>query len=218
MKKLIVKAASVTTLTDARYFAARGVDWLGLSLDSSQDSNLSFAAALAIKEWVEGVKVIGEFGWADLDDIDEALGMMGLDGVQVGQFADEATLNKLSERCVLFREVVVEPGMSVADLANAIEQGATLVYATVVNLAKNGISWSDIAQGKSPISVEELTELCRQYALVLRLDTEPAELETCLRTLSPWGIEVRGGEEEKVGFKSFDELDDWFDALDEVIS
>jgi phosphoribosylanthranilate isomerase len=218
MKKTVVKAAGVTTLTDARYFAARGVDWLGLSLDSSQDDHLNVAAALAIKEWVEGVRIIGEFGWANLEEIDYAIQTMALDAVQVGHFADEEALNKLSERCVLFREVVVEPGMTAAGLSSAIEEGATLVYATVVNLAKNGISWSDLLQGNAALTIDELKELCGQYALVLRIDIEPGDLEKCLHTLNPWGIEVRGGEEEKTGFKSFDELDDWLDTLENINS
>lgn len=218
MKKTVVKAAGVTTLTDARYFAARGVDWLGLSLDSSQDDHLNVAAALAIKEWVEGVRIIGEFGWANLEEIDYAIQSLALDAVQVGPFADEEALNKLSERCVLFREVVVEPGMTAGSLSVAIEEGATLVYATVVNLAKNGISWSDLVQGNAALTIDELKELCGQYALVLRIDIEPGDLEKCLHTLNPWGIEVRGGEEEKTGFKSFDELDDWLDTLENINS
>lgn len=218
MKKTIVKAAGVTNLTDARYFAARGVDWLGLSLDTSQEDNLNIAAASAIKEWVEGVKLIGEFGWANLDEVNYAIDTLALDAVQVGPFADHDTLNKLSGRCVLFREVVVEPGMSAAALCDAIESGSALVHATVVNLAKNRISWSDLAKGNANLTVAELKELCAQFALVLRLDTKPGELEACLRELSPWGIEIRGGEEEKTGFKSFDELDDWLDALEKLNS
>jgi hypothetical protein len=44
-------------LTDARYFAAVGVDYLSLILD---DSQLSFDRWHAIRDWVEGVSLIAE--------------------------------------------------------------------------------------------------------------------------------------------------------------
>jgi len=47
----------ITNLTDARYFAAVGVDYMSLQLDESQ---LSFDKWHAIKDWVEGVALIAE--------------------------------------------------------------------------------------------------------------------------------------------------------------
>jgi hypothetical protein len=44
-------------LTDARYFAAVGVDYMSLVLD---DSQLSFDRWHAIKDWVEGVALVAE--------------------------------------------------------------------------------------------------------------------------------------------------------------
>jgi len=44
-------------LTDARYFAAVGVDYLSLVLDESQ---LSFDRWHAIRDWVEGVSLVAE--------------------------------------------------------------------------------------------------------------------------------------------------------------
>ncbi len=47
----------VAHLTDARYFAAAGVDWI--SLDVVDDAE-SFARFQAIRDWVEGVNVAAE--------------------------------------------------------------------------------------------------------------------------------------------------------------
>ena len=44
-------------LTDARYFAAVGVDYMSLVLD---DSQLSFDRWHAIRDWVEGVSLVAE--------------------------------------------------------------------------------------------------------------------------------------------------------------
>ena len=56
-----IKASQITNLTDARYFAAWGVEWLGFGLESGQDYFVTTAQMAAIKEWVEGPKMVGEF-------------------------------------------------------------------------------------------------------------------------------------------------------------
>ena len=45
-------ANRVTNLTDARYFAAMGVDWIGF--DMGTDSQLSIEHVIAFSDWVEG--------------------------------------------------------------------------------------------------------------------------------------------------------------------
>lgn len=47
----------ISHLTDARYFAAMGVDWMSIHLTSDPDS---LAFWHAIREWVEGVKLAAE--------------------------------------------------------------------------------------------------------------------------------------------------------------
>jgi hypothetical protein len=54
----------VAHLTDARYFAAAGVDWI--SLDVADDVE-SFARFKAIRDWVEGVNVAAEPSTQDED-------------------------------------------------------------------------------------------------------------------------------------------------------
>ncbi|MCB0588954.1 MAG: N-(5'-phosphoribosyl)anthranilate isomerase, partial [Phaeodactylibacter sp.] len=57
-------------------------------------------------------------------------------------------------------------------------------------------------------------QLCREYPVILSLDFNPETLQEALESLNLYGINVRGGEEEKTGFKSFDELDELFEALE----
>jgi len=55
MLKIKVIADNILNLTDARYFAALGVDYLAFNLD-----NINPQSIREIKEWVEGVKVLLE--------------------------------------------------------------------------------------------------------------------------------------------------------------
>ncbi len=65
-KKVI--ATEVTNLTDARYFAARGVQYLLFDLD-----NISIQKILEIKEWVEGPEILLLFSSNSVDFLDESV-------------------------------------------------------------------------------------------------------------------------------------------------
>ncbi len=49
-------------LTDARYFAAMGVDWMSLELDADP---ISFSRWHTLRDWVEGVRLVAELDVRD---------------------------------------------------------------------------------------------------------------------------------------------------------
>ncbi|MCB9263888.1 MAG: N-(5'-phosphoribosyl)anthranilate isomerase [Lewinellaceae bacterium] len=211
MLKTKVKASSVTNLTDARYFAAWEIEWLGFNFDPGSEAYIQPQAAQAIKEWIDGVKVAGEFGLQSFEEILTAVDMLELDGVQIGRFGSIETLKALHENEVpILLETVVEDAGKLREAAAAFPQTAPYVEAFILNFDKNGISWGAL-QGRP---VEQLGQLCREYPVILSLDFNPETLQEALESLNLYGINVRGGEEEKTGFKSFDELDELFEALE----
>jgi len=60
MPKIKIKASSITNLTDARYFAAMLVDYLGFQLDLSHDERINSEEFHGIKAWVEGPKIVAQ--------------------------------------------------------------------------------------------------------------------------------------------------------------
>ena len=88
MLKIKVKASSVTNLTDARYFAAWGVDWIGFDFEEGSDRHLPVVNMRAIREWLDGVRFVGEFGAAHAPEaIAQAARDLQLDAVQLDMFA-----------------------------------------------------------------------------------------------------------------------------------
>ena len=65
-----------------------------------------------------------------------------------------------------------------------------------------------------PFRWEFLQKTCAQYPIILDLECSHEEVEAVLSTLNPAGLNLTGDEEEKVGFKSFDELDEILDRLE----
>lgn len=211
MLKTKVKAGSVTNLTDARYFAAWETEWLGFNLDAGSDGYIQPQIAQAIKEWVDGVKIIGEFNLQSFEEIQSATDLLELDGVQLGMLTPIDTLQSLHGNEVpILLEVVVEEAGKLDDAAACFGELAPYVEAFILNFDKNGIGWESLRGAP----MEQLQELCRHYPVILSLDFHADALAEALDILQPYGISVRGGEEEKVGFKSFDELDELFEILE----
>ena len=207
MLKTRIKASQITNLTDARYFAARDVEWLGFNLDAGTDNFIHPQNIKAIKEWLEGPKIVGEFGMQDSSEINAAIDFLDLDVVQVGMFADVSSLEL--KDALLIKEIVIEEETDYYDLRTTLESDSANVDVFLLNYSKNNLSWNDIAFKQAT-----LKELCNRFKIILSIDFELDQLNEILETLQIHGLGLSGGEEEKVGFKSFDELDDILDALE----
>ncbi|HSF89014.1 MAG TPA: hypothetical protein VLA46_06315 [Saprospiraceae bacterium] len=62
MSRNQILVRNIKHLTDARYFAAMGVDWMSMELNSDPTS---FMRWHTLKDWVEGVKLAAEIDAAD---------------------------------------------------------------------------------------------------------------------------------------------------------
>lgn len=207
MLKTRIKASQVTNLTDSRYFAAREVEWLGFNLDAGTENFIHPQNIKAIKEWLEGPKIVGEFGMQDSNEIKAAIDFLGLDVIQVGMYADTGSL--AFQDITIIKEIVIEKDTDYYDLRSNLESDSANVDIFLLNYSKNKLSWSSIASKQNA-----LKELCDKFKIILSIDFELDQLNEMLEKVQFYGLSLKGGEEEKVGFKSFDELDEIIDALE----
>ncbi len=207
MLKTRIKASQVTNLTDARYFAARGVEWLGFNLDSGTENFIHPQNIKAIKEWLEGPQIVGEFGMQDISEITAAIDFLNLDAIQVGMFAD--TSSSMLRDITVIKEIVIEKNPDYYNLRSNLEAASANVDIFLLNYSKNNLSWESIST-----KINTLKDLCTRFKIILSIDFELAELTEILEAVSIYGLSLKGGEEEQVGFKSFDELDEILDALE----
>lgn len=214
MLKTKIKAGGITNLTDARYFAAREVTWLGFDLSPGSENYIDTAQMLAIKEWVDGVEIVGEFGLESADDILAASRELDLDAVQLSMIASDETARTLAEQISVIKEIVPEYHHSDDDLKEYFKASPENVAYFLLNLEKNGFTWQDLQAG-SPFTLEAVQAICAQFPVLLALNFKPREVSEILHQLPVQGLHLKGGDEEKVGFKSFDDLDEILDLLDE---
>ncbi|GLR18993.1 hypothetical protein [Portibacter lacus] len=185
MLKTKVIASSVSNLTDARYFAAWGVDFMGFDLNV-----VSIPQANAFKNWISGPEIIGEFSSVDsFDQISSASEEIGLDYIQLDPLCPaDWVFDKPTIREIILENGIPGPGTYILRSENPA---------------------FDLEN-----EMDRIKEICAASTCYLDLNIAPDEYEHVLTTVKPEGIVLRGGEEDKVGFKSFDELDEIMEVLE----
>jgi len=208
-----VKASSISNLTDARYFAAWHVDWLGVDLTANGLSVLSLPEVKEIKDWIEGPKIVGELEVLEIAQSQQIIDFLSLKYIQVGMHTPVEYLNSLTVDSII-KEVVIEPTTTFEALGSHLSTYFDYVDYFLINFDKNNLDWMTIENG-TILTIAQLQEICEQYEVFLSIDFIPTNIKKILATIQPLGISVKGGMEEKVGLKSYDELDEVFELLEE---
>ncbi len=213
MLKTKVKASSITNLTDARYFAAWEAEWLGFDFDAGSEEHIPIQNMIAIKEWIDGVKIVGEFGATQsAADIAAAIELVGLDAVQLGMLVEASTAMELKDVSII-KEFVVQNDTTEEDIAEHFSNFAACTETFLLDFSKSNFTW-EVLQKSEQITVDFIRELCQEFQIIIGLDFSGDMIDDFLENVIPLGIHVKGGEEEKVGFKSFDVLDEVFENLE----
>lgn len=209
-----IKATSINNLTDARYFAAWNIEWLGFALELGHSNYTRPQDVKEIKDWLVGPKIVGEFGMSqDQTEIEASIELLNLDAVQLSMYAQDQIAQRLTG-ITIFKEWVLEDLSALSEFANKCQVLADDVDYFHLDLEKNGIRWEDLQMNND--ALEQLQMLCQEYAILISINCPAQNLKTFLDTVHPYGISFQGGEEEKVGIKSFDDLDDIFETLEEL--
>jgi len=198
---MLIKASSITNLTDARYFAAKEVHFLGFNLEEGTPGYLDPMYMKAIREWVQGPKITGEFDRTPAAVVREAALFYGLDAVQVTHTDGLASLEGLEV-------ILAVPANAEIAAMEAIFQAAVPVHYFLVDFTAVPHAVSLLLENAGAWK-----QLFATYPVLLHLDAPAAELSSLVDALQPAGLALRGGEEEMVGVKSFDEIDAVFESL-----
>lgn len=174
MLKTRVIADNVLNLTDARYFAALGVDYMIFNV-----SNIGKEAITEICSWVEGVEV--------LLGIEETLSPEMLDFIL--KICPAGFVSKSREVLSSISSQLPEKDCFIRSNGNEIDSEFHLL----LNI-ENVETFSHKKTGQ-------------------KLFVKTTNIEDALSSTFIDGIIVEGEQEEKIGFKNFDELDEIFDKL-----
>lgn len=184
-----VKVSGITSLTDARYCAGMGVQYLGLQFDSSLHAPLSLTEFRAIQEWIEGIEWVGEYFGNSISEIKELASGYGITLWEVRQ----------AELIVQLAEVGLIPcyyGDQVPDLKMI----------------------SDCRYQIIPFDSDKLIASQIQSMPTKIIDgiTDEVSLKLALQKHPDCGFQFHSGEEERPGWMDLSDLQEVLEFLDEV--
>ena len=187
-----IKAGGIASLTDARYFSAMMVDYLGMPLSGARALGPEIFSGIA--EWVPGPTIVGELGDMDLDTYRWLDAQLSLSAIETSNtaFLDRA-------------EDLPEPSFFVADAQ----------MATGNNIKIN--HWLDkghflIIHSEEGFDFDEFVSGFSRHVDRIIAEVPPADEHTWRTIAKAGGFSIRSEEaEEKTGFKDFEEMDRFFE-------
>lgn len=188
-----VKAGSVSSLSDARYFAGMGVDWLGFDVNPDSPHYVSAELYRSMAGWVTGPKRVIEVSQFSAESMHELINTYSPDFIEV-------TAQQISA----VQQLTALPVMARLDLAQ--EQPDVQLLANVKYV---------VLSAKDPLKEKEVIQKISQVTEVLLVVApEQTQIQNLLTLLPLSGICLKGSPEIKVGLKDYS-FADLLESLEE---
>ena len=187
--EIIIKAGSIQNLTEARYFSSKLIELVGFNFDQASGNAIEPIQAQQIIGWLEGPKIVAEFGTEPKSKIQEITTVLGIETIKI-PFARKAEFQDTSLHLIL--------------------------QSDFSGLPKN-IDAADLLQVKfneDDLSNADFSKLLQQNKVILETDWTEDNLQE-IQALQPYGINFNGSGELKTGVQSFEEMDVLFELMED---
>ncbi len=202
-----IKICGITNLADARYAAAAGATHLGFVLHESSPRYIDPDSAEEIIEWVFGAKSVGVFVDRTADEINCAVETAGFDAVQLhGKETPETCRAVDSPVIKAFR---VKAGSPVERVRSTMRE-----YSESVDYFLLDAFSADCHGGTGTVVDWKLAAvLAEEFPIFLAGGITPDNAAEASRIVRPAGLDLSSGLEQSPGKKSFEMIDEFFEAL-----
>jgi len=186
MLKTQVKVSSIANLSDARYCAGMGVDWLGFPLQE-----IALDRFTEIRNWLAGVQIVGEFTKASAAQIKEMVATYQPDVIEIDS----------SVSLVAIQEIAIPKILRV----NIDSDNLPAIFAASAPYVTHFLLVGDSPDSLS--GMEASVEIwAAQYSIILGLEIPDDDLEEWVEQSSIQGIGLLAGQEDRPGFRDFTDL------------
>jgi len=186
MLKTQVKVSSIANLSDARYCAGMGVEWLGFPLQE-----ITLERFTEIRNWLAGVQIVGEFTKATADQVREAVTTYQPDVIEVDSSVSLVAIQSIDVSKIL--------------RVNIDTDNLPAIFAASAPYVSHFLLVGDSAD--SLIGMEASIEIwAAQYPIIVGLDIPESDLDEWVEQSSIQGIGLVAGEEDRPGFRDFTDL------------
>jgi phosphoribosylanthranilate isomerase len=206
--KTNIKLGEVNNLSDARYAAGLGAQFLGFNFCPTHPQYLAPSSVQEIVGWLTGPCLVGE--WEDelADIILDTTERLHLDYAQLNSF-DPAKAKALKDICLIQNMLLDEN--SPAELIRKIDEVHTQDMYFLLSFGSQDAQTHYFSHSGNQ---QLLRELCRDYPVILNFYFSPENAIHFIEEYKPFGINLKGSSEIKPGYKDFDELNELVSLLE----
>lgn len=186
MLKTLVKVSGIENLSDARYCAGMGVEFLGFPL-----AQIPFEKFQEIRNWITGVEIVGEFSGSNTAEMIGLIRQYQPDRIEVDSKANLIELKKLD------LPIILRVNIDTDNLPALFAAAAPFVnYFLLVGNDKDSL-----------LGAESQVEIwAAQYSMLIGLDIPEEDLDEWVDQSSIKGIGLNAGKEDRPGFRDFTDL------------
>ncbi len=197
---LKIKLGCITNLSDARYAAAVGIDYIGFNFSPNTVGYIAPIKAKEIIDWTTGSLVVAEFGEQSAVEIMEIAELLHVDIVEI-------------ENAILPDELlqIEKPIIKKIDVSRYNENQLETELKSYNQVADAFLLYASQTLGAKQLTL--ISQLCHTYQIIWGFDLHPDNVQHVIDTIKPYGIQLIGGEEERPGVKDFDSLADILELI-----
>ena len=200
--KTTVKINRTNNLSDARYCAGMGVDFMGFCLDPNSPDVVTPETFQEITGWIAGVQLVGEFYESSPLLIKELLGSYALDYIQTPDAESIVYLSQLEVPIILQITLPEDPEDE--------------RWKTVLEEKKPYVSYFLLTSNEEDALNKHLpaiNKLAPDYPFLLGFGVTAENVLDLIEGTAIKGITLDGGHEIKSGYKDFNDLADVLEAI-----
>jgi len=186
MLKTRVKVSGISNLSDARYCAGMGVDWLGFPM-----AELSVEKFTEIRNWLSGVEIVGEACGISAAEIIKMCGIFKPDVLEI-----DSTVHLEAIACIDIPKIL-RVNIDTDNLpALFVSAGPYVQQFLLVGNDQHSLS-----------GMEASVEIwAAKYPILVGLEIPDEDLDEWIEQSSILGIGLMAGKEERPGFRDFTNL------------
>ena len=198
--KYFVHVSSINNLSDARYCSGMMVNSLGFDLDKESKTKLPLENINEICKWVNGVDFVGEFNNSQSNYINQVINELDFNYISVNISNSIKSIDFDHQKIII---VLPEPNLISPGTNNYLRdnfpESRTLI---IDNLTKDSISKLELLTDNYEIIINPLETINITKSILNKFDL---------------GLLLKGSQEIKPGYKDYDSISDYLDAIDESL-
>jgi phosphoribosylanthranilate isomerase len=155
--------------------------------------------AKEILEWTSGSHAVGEFGEQSAQEIEEISDLLGVDDILLDNQLLPDELSTFSKPII---KVIGLNQMTPEMVAKELEAYEPYCDGFQIN-----------AEGQSPEALLWIKPYLQKHKVILNVGNHAEIILQLHKTLEPFAFHLQAGNEEEVGMRDFDDLNDLLDAI-----